>query len=120
MVLVDTSVWVKHLREGEPLLAEILSSDSILTHPFVIGELACGTMRNRAGVMEDLAALPGAAVATDQEALRLIEDHKLWGRGLGWIDVHLMASALLSNCRIWTMDRRLAAAAEQAGVRRFR
>lgn len=120
MILVDTSVWVKHFRKGEPLLGKLLLGVSVLMHPFVLGEIACGTMSSRERVMDDLAALPSAAAATDSEALQLIEDRQLWGRGIGWIDVHLLASALLSGCRLWTLDERLGRAAEHVGIERFR
>jgi predicted nucleic acid-binding protein len=120
MVLVNTSVWVKHFGHGEPLLGELLLGVSILIHPFVLGEIACGTMKHRAHVMDDLAALPSAAAATDTEVLQLIETRRLWGRGIGWVDVHLLASALLSGCRLWTLDERLDRAAEHVGIERFR
>jgi predicted nucleic acid-binding protein len=80
-------------------------------HPFVYGELACGTLKNRGIMLSDLQALPTATQATTAEVLKLIEDRKLWGRGLGWIDAHLLASALISHCAFWTLDKRLAEAA---------
>jgi predicted nucleic acid-binding protein len=113
MVLADTSVWIDHLRHGEPLLSERLSDGLVLMHPFISGELACGTLRERASVLDDLQALPEARVASTEEVLKLIEDHRLWGRGLGWIDMHLLASALLSRCAFWTFDKRLAQVAAQ-------
>src|SRR5260370_13531301 len=111
MVLADTSVWIEHFRYGEPTLADHLSDGRVLMHPFVCGELACGTLKNRGVVLSDLHALPSATQATAAEVLKLIEDRKLWGRGLGWIDVHLLSSALLSHCAFWTLDKRLAEAA---------
>jgi hypothetical protein len=87
-----------------------------LTHAFVAGELACGNLRQRSFILEALQSLPSATAATHEEALRLLEDRALWGAGLGWIDVHLLAAALLSGCRLWTVDRRLARAAADAGV----
>lgn len=120
MVLVDTSVWVEHFRRGEPLLEKMLLRASVLTHPFVIGELACGTLGNRSEVLRNLALLPSATIATDEEVLDLVEKHKLWGRGVGWVDMHLMASALLSSCPMWTMDQKLNATAERAAVSCFR
>jgi hypothetical protein len=116
MILADTSVWVAHFRYGEPRLADHLSQGLVLMHPWVCGELACGNLRNRERVLADLHALPTATMAADSDALTLIEDRKLWGRGLGWIDVHLLASALLSGCRLWTLDKRLAGATSDLGL----
>jgi predicted nucleic acid-binding protein len=115
MILIDTSVWVEHFRAGNRL-GEALAAGLVLTHPFVIGELACGNLRSRARILADLSALPWAVAATDEEVLRLVEEHKLWGRGIGWIGAHLIASALLTNCRIWTLDRQLARGASAAGA----
>ncbi len=112
MILVDTSVWVNHLRVGDHRLAEALDADEVCTHPFVVGELACGTMRHRRTVLDLLQALPSSPVATDDEALRLIEAQSLTGRGLGYIDVHVLASAALGDrTLLWTRDKRLSAAA---------
>ena len=116
MILADTSVWIEHLRHGLPTLADRLSEGFVLMHPFVSGELACGNLKNRARILSDLHALPSAKVASSAEVLQLIEDRRLWGRGLGWIDTHLLASALLSNCRFWTLDRRLGQAATELGL----
>ncbi len=116
MVLADTSVWIEHLRQREPRLADHLSEGLVLMHPFVFGELACGNLKNRAAILSDLQALPPAKLASNTEVLRLVDDRRLWGRGLGWIDVHLLASALLSNCRLWTLDKRLAQTATQLGL----
>ena len=120
MVLVDTSVWVEHLRKGEASLKELLERNMALTHPCVIGELACGAIANRPRILKDLTALPRATPATNDEALHLIQERRLWGRGIGWVDVQLLASALLSNCRLWTLDEKLNLAAREAGVRPFR
>jgi predicted nucleic acid-binding protein len=117
MVLADTSVWIGHFRKGDSLLAELLSDGSVLMHPFILGELACGNLKNRAAVLNDLKALPPAHSATHEESLSFIERHKLWGRGIGWIDAHLLASVLLSHCEFWTLDGRLAAVALHAGLR---
>ncbi|MGA3027422.1 MAG: PIN domain-containing protein [Bryobacteraceae bacterium] len=119
MVLVDTSVWIDHLRRNSPTLAELLDEAVVLTHPFVLGELACGNMKNRGAVLSNLKLLPVAVSATHEETVRLIEDHRLWGRGIGWVDAHLLASALLTNSALWTLDDRLNQAAEAAGVRRY-
>lgn len=117
MVLADTSVWIEHFRRREPTLADRLSEGLVLMHPFVAGELACGNLKDRAAILSDLQALPQSGLASNAEVLRLIEDRRLWGRGLGWIDAHLLASALLSNCRFWTLDTRLAKTAGELGLR---
>ena len=116
MILVDTSVWVEHLRRGLPALAEVLDQGLVLVHPFVVGELACGNLENRREILDLLAALPVAVGATDDEVLHLLEERRLMGRGIGWVDAHLLASALLSEAPLWTRDRRLAEAALHLGI----
>ena len=109
MILVDTSVWVDHLRAGNVALADELGAGRVLTHPFVIGELACGNLRNRREVLDLLGKLPSVPTATHAEALGFLERRALMGRGIGFIDVHLLASvALAAPVRLWTRDRRLA------------
>lgn len=107
MVLVDTSVWISHLREGNSQLRVLLQEEEVLCHPFIVGELACGNIKNRTEVLTELQALPVARSATDQEVLRFIEANALMGTGLGLIDMHLLASSLLSNAPLWTMDKHL-------------
>jgi predicted nucleic acid-binding protein len=111
MILPDTSVWVNHLRHGSPRLAQGLQDGEILMHPFIVGELACGNLRSRPKVLGDLRQLPSAVPADHEEVLALLEQHRLFGVGITWIDVHLLASARLSNCRLWTLDARLLTAA---------
>ena len=114
MILVDTSLWVDHLRKRAPRLAAALEQGSVLMHPFVLGELACGNLKNRREVLRLLGDLPGAPVATDREVLDFIERRALMGRGMGYIDVHLLASvALAGSARLWTRDKRLAAVAAE-------
>lgn len=114
MILVDTSVWIDHLRGGDPVLTAALEGAQVLMHPFVLGELACGNLRNRREVLELLDNLPAAPVATGAEALDLIERPALMGRGVGYIDIHLLASAALADtARLWTRDKRLAAVATE-------
>jgi len=117
MVLVDTSVWISHLRFGEPRLAELLQEGLVLMHPAVMGELACGNLRKRQAFLSDLAELQGAVSASDEEALLFIESRKLWGRGIGWIDAHLLASSRLSDSFFWTLDERLKTICDDAGVK---
>lgn len=116
MILVDTSVWVDHLRQGVPLLGDLLAAGEVVTHPFVIGELACGNLANRTEILSLLSALPSVKVATHAEALHLVEAHHLPGQGLGWIDMHLLASARLSQTGLWSRDRRLHAVVKQLGI----
>jgi hypothetical protein len=111
MVLVDTSVWIDHLARGNTRLIRLLEDGMVLCHPFVIGELACGRLRNREEILGLLAALPQAPVADHEELLRLTERHTLFGRRLGWIDVHLLGSTLLAAAALWTLDKPLFQAA---------
>lgn len=120
MVLVDTSVWIDHFRKNDPILAALLSDGEAVTHPFIIGELCCGNLKNRAMILGHLAALPAAVSATHEETLGVMQDRRLWDRGIGWVDAHLLASALLSGCSFWTRDARLAEAAGAANVKRYR
>lgn len=115
-VLVDTSVWITHFSKGSPELRRLLTAGEVLTHSLVIGELACGNLRNRAEVLTLLRRLPVARPATDDEVLEFLEARKLVGRGLGLIDVHLLASAALSHVPLWTADKRLRDAAEGLGL----
>lgn len=108
MILVDTSVWIDHFRRGNAELADALEREDVLTHPFVIGELACGDLKKRREILDLLAALPAAVVASDDETLHLIEERRLMGRGIGTIDAHLLASvALTEGARLWTLDKAL-------------
>ena len=107
MVLADTSVWIEHFRVGEPTLQDLLSEGLVLMHPFVLGELVCGNLKDRAVIIAHLQSLPSAHLAFNDEVMKLVEDARLWGKGLGWTDVHLLASALLTHCRLWTRDVRL-------------
>lgn len=116
MILADTSVWIEHFRKNSRELSALLLDGRVVCHPFVIGELACGHLRNRAEILSLLAALPGARVAEHDEALRVAALHKLYGQGLGWIDVHLLASSLLTGCALWTRDKALVAAARALAV----
>lgn len=116
MLLADTSVWVDHFRHGVSLLDDLLTSGQVATHPFIIGELACGNIANRTEILELLSSLPSLKMASHTEALHLIQTHSLYGRGIGWIDVHLLSSALLNHTHIWTRDRKLNAAARMLGI----
>ena len=107
MILVDTSVWVEHLRSGTVGLQALLADGGVLCHPFIIGELACGSLKNRTEIISLLHDLPMAARADDGAVMQFIETHKLMGRGLGYIDMHLLMSAMLTRVPLWTMDKGL-------------
>jgi predicted nucleic acid-binding protein len=115
-MLVDTSIWVEHLRHGRVGLAALLHRAEVECHPYIIGELACGSISRRSEILQLLRRLPSVAVAENEEVMRFVERHRLMGRGLGWVDVHLLASAALENVPLWSADRRLAAAARSLGV----
>jgi len=116
LILVDTSVWVDHLRRTDPGLVALLESSAVVMHPFVVGEIACGTLRDRELVLELLKDLPAAVVATDDEVMQFIERQALYGNGIGYVDVHLLASvALTGGTRLWTRDQRLRQAAAALG-----
>ena len=115
MILVDTSVWVQHLRFGDAQLAALLEINSVVMHPYIVGEIACGSLSKRVPTLELLQQLPMAPVAESDEVLGYIEDHKLHGKGIGYVDVHLLASAAIGGIRLWTRDRRLHAMAVTLG-----
>lgn len=113
MILVDTSVWVDHLRDGDAGLAELLDGGLVLTHPFVIGELALGSLHQRDVILGALQDLPRANAASDGEVLRFVDQEALHGRGIGYVDAHLLAAVRLTpDTSLWTRDKRLAAVAE--------
>jgi predicted nucleic acid-binding protein len=116
MVLVDTSVWVDHFRRGLPQLAEQLDAGAVVCHPFVMGELACGNLKNRREILELLGTLCTCPVAGHEEVLHFIESNHLMGLGLGYLDVHLLASARLSGLPLWALDRTLQTAAAHLEV----
>ena len=118
-MLVDTSVWIDHFRRPNADLEHLLAEGVVSTHPFVIGELACGSLSRRAEVVQLMAALPVSTVATHEEALAFAERQLLAGTGLGWIDIHLLASARLTRQSLWSIDRRLRTAAVRLGLSDF-
>ena len=115
-MLVDTSVWIDHLRHGEAKLTDALQAGQVGMHPFVVGELACGSLRARAEVLGLLQALPRVPVATDKEVLFFMDAHALMGRGIGYVDMHLLASIRLGGALLWTRDKRLQAIAAGLGL----
>lgn len=116
MILVDTSVWIEHLRTGSERLRALLYDEQVLCHPFIVGELACGTLSNRREVLSMLRALPEARLVENEEVLSFLERRRLYGRGVGWVDAHLLASTLLTGCALWTFDKPLRRAAESLNV----
>jgi predicted nucleic acid-binding protein len=117
VILIDTSVWVDHLRTGDARLSGLLDSGGVLGHPFVTGELALGNLRQRGFVLSALRELPQATVATDEEVLHLIDRRTLFGLGIGYADAHLLAAVrLTAGAKLWTRDRRLQAVATQLGL----
>ena len=117
MILVDTSIWIDHLRARDERLVHLLTGGTVLSHPFVIGEIALGGLRNPARVLTELQRLPVACVATDKEVLHLIHDRALSGRGIGNVDAHLLAAVRLSaGATLWTRDKRLLAVARELSL----
>ena len=111
--LVDTSVWIDHFRVDSPALRRLLEEDLVVCHPLVIGELVCGNLKHRSKVLESLTVLATTPTIEHEELLTFIETHKLFGQGLGWIDVHLLASTLLQQVTLWTLDQPLRRAARK-------
>ncbi|MBT3603724.1 MAG: type II toxin-antitoxin system VapC family toxin [Candidatus Latescibacteria bacterium] len=116
MILVDTSIWITYLRSGDTRLQNLLINGEVACHPFIIGELACGNLQNRQAFLSLLQDLPQTNTVDQQEILYFIEIHQLMGLGIGFIDIHLLASAKLSRMPLWTSDRRLKAAAQNLSV----
>lgn len=117
MILADSSVWIDHFRRGNPALVSALHEGSIVVHPFVIGELACGSMRRRSDVLADLGRMPRIAAAEHEEVMALVERRRLAGTGIGWTDAHLVAAALIAKVDFWTRDRALADVWKRIGAR---
>ncbi|KKO19506.1 MAG: hypothetical protein L3J18_07895 [Candidatus Brocadia sp.] len=116
MVLVDTSIWVVHLRNGDIGLETLLNEGSAVCHPFIVGELACGNLKNRAEILSLLQTLPMAIPGEHEEVMRFIEDHALMRKGLGYIDIHLIVSAVITGIPLWTVDKKLDEIALKLGI----
>jgi predicted nucleic acid-binding protein len=117
LILVDTSVWIDHLRQSDSRLAALLNGGQVMIHPFVIGEIACGNLANRATILALLSSLPPAPIASYPEVLGFLDARRLMGRGLGYVDIHLLASIVLDGTStLWTRDKRLEAVAIGEGV----
>jgi predicted nucleic acid-binding protein len=116
MILVDTSVWIEHLRGGNHRLKSLLFDEQVLCHPFVIGELACRALQRREEILTMLKALPEAHLLEHEEVMSFLEARRLYGRGIGWVDAHLLASTLLTGCALWPFDKPLRRAAAALNV----
>ncbi|MCP4713737.1 MAG: type II toxin-antitoxin system VapC family toxin [Deltaproteobacteria bacterium] len=116
MVLVDTSIWIAHLREGRSRLGELLEDAGVACHPFIIGELACGNLKNRAELLSLFHALTLVTILEHEELLYFIEHNKVMGKGLGFVDMHLLASACLAHIPLWSFDKKLHAVAAQLKI----
>jgi len=116
MVLVDTSVWVSHLRHGNPRLQKLLEEGKVVSHPFIIGELACGNICNRAEIISLMQSLPTLDAVEHEELLVFIEHNKIMGTGLGFVDVHLLAAAMLEGIPLWTQDKKLKQACSRLSI----
>ena len=116
MILVDTSVWIDHFHQSDEDLIELLLSNQVCIHPFVLGELSCGNISNREEVLSLLRTLRSIDLVLDEEVFMLIEDRKLFGKGLGFIDIHLLASAMIHHVPIWTGDKSLKRVAGELGI----
>lgn len=116
MVLIDTSVWVAHLQKGIKGLEALLNEGDVICHPFIVGELACGNLKNRAEILSLLQALPMAIHAEHEEVMNFIENYSLMGKGLGYIDMHLLASAMLTKVPLWTLDKKLSTISSKLGL----
>jgi predicted nucleic acid-binding protein len=117
MILVDTSVWIDHLRTGDKRLSALLDAGAVLAHSFVIGEIALGHLRQRKTILSALQNLPRATVATEAEVLLFIEERSLMGLGIGYVDAHLLASTrLTAGSALWTRDKRLSGAAKRMNL----
>ena len=116
MILADSSVWVDHFRRGNATLAALLEGNGLLCHPFVVGELACGDLPSRNLTIRRLQMLPGAPLMRHDEVLLLIDRHRLMASGIGWLDAHILGSALLAQAQLWTLDKTLGRAAAGLSV----
>jgi predicted nucleic acid-binding protein len=117
MVLVDSSIWIQHFRQSDDRLISLLRNNKVLAHPMVIGELACGSLKQRSEILPLLQLLPQADSPSQNEVLHFIDRRKIFGKGVGWVDVHLLASCVLSDALLWTSDKSLLKQAHQLGLR---
>lgn len=115
-VLADTSIWIDYLSSGNPGMGALLDKEVVAMHPFVIGELACGNLKDRPAFLARLRLIPHAPSASQEEAMHFLENNKLWGFGINWVDLHLLASSRLAGAYLWTRDKALQKAAEKLRI----
>jgi len=118
MTLVDTSVWISHLRKPDRALLQLISDEEAAMHPFIVGELACGSFKDRAGALKTFRALPQAPVADEAEVHHLLETYRLWSTGMGWVDLHVLAAAAVAGWHLMTADAAMQRAAAKIGIPR--
>ena len=116
MTLVDTTVWIDHFRRGNAQLEQLLNAGLVLHHPLIFGEIACGNLQNRSEILGLLSTLPQARLTEHEETIHFLESRKLYGLGLGWVDINLLSSAQLTGCRLWTFDKALIRATVNLGL----
>ncbi len=116
MILVDTNIWIDHLRNSDPRLVRLLEDDLVVMHPWVLGELSLGSLANRDELIQYLGYLTSLGAESDDRISVYIQDKRLWGRGIGWVDAGLLASCIARNCQLWTKDRALGGIAAELGV----
>lgn len=116
MILVDSSIWIDHFHHSDEALKELLLSNQVCIHPFILGELSCGNISNRKEILSLLRTLRSIDLVLDEEVFILIEDRKLYGKGLGFIDLHILASALIHHVPIWTRDKSLKQVSKELGI----
>ncbi len=116
MILVDTSVWIDHLRQGNELLSDLLNQNRVVTHPLVLGELALGNISKRETFLELIRNLPTAEEASHDEVIAFIEKNRMWSKGIGYVDLHLLCSSLIASVPLWTLDKRVAKVAKSFGA----
>lgn len=116
MILADTSIWIDHLSKSDSELSELLNKNEVVMHPFIMGEILLGSLSSRTDIETALTEMPQAIKASDREVLFFIRSAKIFGRGIGWVDTHLLVSAQLTGARLWTRDKRLARVAKELGL----
>lgn len=116
MVIIDTSVWIAHFRKANAHLQKLLSEGEVFCHHFIVGEIACGNIHNRTEIISLMQALPSTPIAAQEEILSFIDHKKLYGAGIGLIDVHLLASAFLTKASVWTVDNKLQRVAAKLNI----
>jgi predicted nucleic acid-binding protein len=119
MILVDTSVWVEHFRNGLKELETLLNEGEVATHPFIIGELACGRLTNRSEILSLLQSLPTSTIIDFEEYLHFVNSHRLMGKGIGFVDIHILASAYIDSNFLWTLDKKLHTVASEMKLSKY-